>query len=122
MMLLLQCLLNSMASEKLCKTIIKYLNNNDGTHHVFHSRNDLSKDHLGFQVGQLPPRGDSGEKVPTATILHHQVDLPAGLKHLVQPHNVGVAQLLHAADLRGGQQLTLLVQTLLVHHFDRNSL
>lgn len=98
------------------------LKNNNGTYHVCHSRNDLSKDHLGFQVGQLPPGGYAREEVPTAAVLHHQVDLPAGLKHLIQPHDVRVAQLLHAADLCGGQQLALLVQTLLVHDFDRNSL
>lgn len=98
------------------------MNDIDGTHHVFHCRNDLSKDQLGFQVAQLPPGGDSGEEVASAAVLHHQVDLPAGLQHLVQPHDVGVAQLLHALDLGGGQQLALLVQTLLVHHFDSHSL
>ncbi len=68
-------------------------------HHVLNSRDDLCKDQLRFQVIQLPPGGDSGEQVSTAAILHHQVQLPAGLEHLVQSHYVGVTQLLHAAYL-----------------------
>lgn len=71
----------------------------DSAHHVFNSRDDLRKDQLGFQVVQLPPGGDSGEEVSTAAILHHQIQLPAGLEHLVKSHYVGVAKLLHAADL-----------------------
>lgn len=72
---------------------------NAGAHHVFYSRDDLCKHQLGFQVVQFPPGGDSGEQVPTAAVLHHQIQLPAGLHHLVQTHYVGMAQLLHAADL-----------------------
>ena len=68
-------------------------------HHVFHSRDDLCEHHLALQVVELPSGGDSGEEVSTAAVLHHQVQLPAGLHHLVQTHDVGVAQLLHAADL-----------------------
>lgn len=68
-------------------------------HHVFNSREDLCKDQLGFQVVELPPGGDSGEQVPTTAILHHQIQLPTGLQHLVKSHYVGVAQFLHAADL-----------------------
>lgn len=71
----------------------------DSAHHVFNSRDDLCKDQLGFQVVQFPPGGDSGEKVSTAAVLHHQIQLPAGLNHLVKSHYVGVAKLLHAADL-----------------------
>lgn len=69
------------------------------THHMFNSRDDLCKDQLGLQVVQLPPGGDSGEQVSTAAILHYQIQLPACLEHLVKTHDVGVTQLLHAADL-----------------------
>lgn len=66
---------------------------------MLHSRDDLRKHELGFQVVQLPPGGDSGEQVSTAAVLHHQIEFPAGLYHLIETHNVGVTQLLHAADL-----------------------
>lgn len=93
-----------------------------GAHHVFNSRDDLCKDQLGFQVIKLPPGGDSGEQVSTTAILHHKIQLPAGLQYLVEAHYVGVAQLLHAADLWRSQQLAHLIQTQLVHDFDSYSL
>lgn len=87
------------------------------THHVFDGRDDLSKHQLGLQVIQLPPGGDPGEQVSAAAILHHQVQLLAALQHLVKPHYVRVAQLLHAADL-GHHRLAPFIQTLLVYDFD----
>lgn len=68
-------------------------------HHVLNSRDDLCKDQLGLQVVKLPPCGDSREQVSTAAVLHDQIQLPARLHHLIKAHYVGVAQLLHAADL-----------------------
>lgn len=98
------------------------INSDTKAHHVFHSGDDLCKHQLCFQVVQLPPAGDSGEQVPAAAILHHQIQPSGGLYHLVKAHNVGVAQLLHAADLTGGQRLALLVLTQLVNNFNSNSL
>ncbi len=89
---------------------------------MLHSRNDLCKDQLSFQVVKLPPGGDSGEQVSSAAILHHQIQLPAGLDHLVKSHYVGVAQLLHAADLGGRHRLAPLVHSQLVNDFDSHSL
>lgn len=91
-------------------------------YHVFYSRYDLCKDQLGFQVTKLPPGGDSREQVSTTTILHHQIKLSAGFDHLVQTHDVGVAQLFHTADLRDSQRLAPLIQTQLVYDFDSDSL
>lgn len=91
-------------------------------HHVLNSRDDLCEDQLGFQVVKLPPRGDSREQVSTAAVLHDQIQLPARLHHLIKAHYVGVAQLLHAADLWGSQRLFLLIQMQLVHDFNSYSL
>lgn len=92
------------------------------THHVFDGRDNLSKHQLGLQIVQLPPGGDPGEQVSAAAILHHQVELLAALQHLVKPHYVRVAQLLHAADLARHHRLALFIQTLLVDDFDGYSL
>lgn len=93
-----------------------------GTHHVFYSRDNLCKDQFAFQFIQLPPGGDPGKQVSSTAILHHQIKLPARLKHLIKTHYIGVAELLHAADLRERKLLALLIQALLVHHFNSHSL
>lgn len=92
------------------------------SHHVFNSGDDLSKDQLGLQVVQLPSSSDSREQVSTASILHNQIQPSAGLDHLVKAHYIGVAQLLHAADLGGGKRRILPIPTQLFHDFDSNSL
>lgn len=66
---------------------------------MFNSSYDLCKDQFGFQVIESPPGGDTGEEVSPAAVLHNHIESPASLKNLIQAHYVGVAQLLHAADL-----------------------
>lgn len=90
-------------------------------HHVFDGRDDLRKDQFGLQVVEFPSGGYPGEQVSAAAVLHDQVQLPAGVDHLVEAHYVGMAQLLHAADLGGGQRLAFLIQTRLVHDFNGDS-
>lgn len=95
---------------------------NTAAHHVSNSRDDLCKNQLGFQVIKFPPCGDSGEEVSAAAVLHHQIQPPAGLDHLIEAHHVGVAELFHAGDLCRGKLLALLIQAQLVHDFDSYSL
>lgn len=91
-------------------------------HHVLDCRHHLCKDPFGFQVTEAPSAGDSGEQVPAAAVLHHQIQLPARLDHFIQTHNIRVTHFLHAAHLRGHMELLLLFQTHFVHDFDSNSL
>lgn len=89
---------------------------------MFNSRDDLCKDQLGFQVVELPSSGDAREQVSTVAVLHHQIQPSAGLDRLIKAHYVGVTQLLHAVDLRGGKRRGLPILTQLVHDFDGDSL
>lgn len=66
------------------------------THHVLDSGQQLSKHQLALQVGEAPPSADVGEELPSAGVLHDQVQALVGLHHLVQTNDVWVGQLLHA--------------------------
>ena len=87
-------------------------------HHVRDGGHNLSEDHLGLALGQLPLAGDLGEELPSAGILHDDVQLGQGLHHLIKADDVGVVESLHAGDLPRQQALGLLVQLRLVQDFD----
>lgn len=89
------------------------------THHVFDSRQYLREDQFTLQIRQASSGGDPGEQLSSRRVLHHQMKPAKRLHHLIQTHDVGVGQSLHAAYLRREQPLRALVQTQLIQ--DLNS-